>query len=117
MNKVMIDGIEYVEKSAQTEGMPYVIARCKDAGVHAGYLESDTEEGVVLKNSRRIYYWAGAASLSEIAVYGCKESSHDKCKFACEVERLKLRTSDVCEIIHCTDAGQKMIEGIDAWRA
>ena len=48
----------------------YVIARCSAAGVHAGIVESTDAHHTVLRDARRIWYWTGAASLSEIAVYG-----------------------------------------------
>src|SRR5512133_3357102 len=54
----------------------YVIVRCRDAGVHAGeFIAHPAARTVVLKNSRRLWYWSGAASLSELAVYGAKNVS------------------------------------------
>ena len=95
--------------------LPYVICRCRDAGVHAGELVSDTPKGIVLANSRRLWYWTGAATLSELAVYGSKNPSG--CKFPPEVTEIKLRASDVCEIIYCQPAGEKMIRECQVWRA
>ena len=48
----------------------YVIVRTYSAGVHAGTLVSQKGKEVVLMNTRRIWYWKGAASLSEMAVSG-----------------------------------------------
>jgi hypothetical protein len=94
--------------------LPYVIARCNGAGVHAGEMVSSDGKGrVVLRNSRRIWYWDGAASLSEIAVYGA--SKPGKCRFAAKVE--KTEVLDCKEIIYCQQAGRKMIEEQPEWRA
>jgi hypothetical protein len=35
----------------------YVIVRCRDAGVHAGILESHEGRECVINNSRRLWYW------------------------------------------------------------
>ncbi len=99
----------------KTKPLPYVICRCRDAGVHAGELAEDTAKGVVLLNARRIWYWTGAATLSELAVYG--SSNPTGCKFPPKVERIKLRASDVAEIIQCQPAGEKMIREQPEWRA
>jgi hypothetical protein len=95
----------------------YVIARCRDAGVHAGYIVSTDEHHTVLRDSRRIHYWSGAASLSEIAVYGLNPDKCSTSRIAAVVPSLRLRDSDVCEIIVCTDAGRQSVEGMPAWRA
>lgn len=51
-----------------------VLIRSYASGVHFGTLESEdfTQAGKVvrLSNSRRIHYWEGAASLSQVAVDG-----------------------------------------------
>ena len=89
----------------------YVIVRCKDAGVHAGEYVKHTGREVVLKNSRRIWYWKGAASLSEIAVHGC--SCPKECKIALAVPSITL--TEACEIIECLPAGEKFLREVIAW--
>jgi len=53
-----------------------VLIRSFGSGVHFGTLENEnfTAAGnvVTLSNSRRIHYWEGAASLSQIATDGIK---------------------------------------------
>jgi hypothetical protein len=53
-----------------------VLIRSYASGVHFGMLENEefTLSGkvVVLSNSRRIHYWEGAASLSQMAIDGIK---------------------------------------------
>lgn len=56
--------------------MEKVLIRSYASGVHFGELLSEqfTPAGkvVVLANSRRIHYWEGAASLSQVAINGIK---------------------------------------------
>lgn len=91
----------------------YVIVRCHDAGVHAGYLVNHKGREVELKNSRRIWYWKGAASLSELALRGAREPH--ACKFSVSLERVLLL--EACEILFCSKEAQKMIESCPEWRA
>lgn len=91
----------------------YVIVRCRDAGVHSGEYVRHSEREVVLTTARRIWYWKGAASLSEIAVHGCKYPN--ECKIALAVPRITLPES--CEIIECMPEGEKFLREVIAWKA
>ena len=91
----------------------FVIVRCRDAGVHSGVLVSNKGRTVKLKDSIRIWYWSGAASLSELAVYGPKNPN--SCKFGIPVSEITLL--DACEIIVCAPAGAKAIKDVPSWRA
>lgn len=90
----------------------YVIVRTYSAGVFAGELESRNNREVVLTNARRIWYWAGAASLSQLAMEGT--SKPDQCKFPVAVDRVELL--EAIEILDVTDAARKSIEGVKTWR-
>src|SRR5579872_6046415 len=64
----------------------YVICRTYAMGVFAGILDSESTETVkILRCARRIWYWAGAASLSQLATEGT--SKPEACKFPAEVAR------------------------------
>lgn len=93
--------------------MKYVICRTYSAGVFAGYLESRIGQEVVMVKARRIWYWSGAASLSQLAMEGTKEPLG--CKFPCEVDRVELLQA--IEILDVTDAAQKSIAEVPVWRA
>lgn len=115
---VQIDGVTYrpTTSTPERDGMPYVICRCTKAGVHAGYLESRNVEGyLTLRDARRVWYWSGAASLSELAVSGAKNVKDSK--IAVPVDRQELLTSDVCEIIHTQAKGAAMLQGAPEWMA
>lgn len=95
----------------KTEGMEYKIVRTYSAGVFAGYIESREGKEVVMRNVRRIWYWDGACSLSELAVNGtCKP---DECKFAIPVDRILL--TEAIEILDVTEKAKESIEGVKEW--
>lgn len=102
------------KKATKTKVRPYVIVRGRMAGVHAGELISQKGTSVVLANARRIWKWSGAASLSELAVYGAKNTS--ECRFGCLIDRQEI-LGDVCEIIYCKISGEEMIRNQPEWRA
>ena len=90
----------------------YVIVRTYSAGVFAGELESRNNQEVVLLNARRLWYWAGAASLSQLAMDGT--SKPNDCKFPCEVNRVELL--QVIEILDVTEAARKSIKEVPIWK-
>jgi len=91
----------------------YVIVRTYSAGVHAGELVSEKGKRVVLKNSRRLWYWDGAATLSQLAMEGV--SKPENCKFPTEVATITL--TEAIEIIPCTKEAQKSIKSVKIWKA
>jgi hypothetical protein len=90
----------------------YCIVRTYSAGVFAGTVKSRKGKEVVLKNARRIWYWKGAASLSQLATDGTSEPS--SCKFPCPVAEVLL--TEVIEIIPITLAAKKSIEMVPEWK-
>jgi len=95
------------------EIMKYVIARTENAGVFAGWLESRNGQEVVLQSARRLWYWQGAASLSQLAMEGT--SCPENCKFPIAVNRVELLT--VIEILDCTPMAQTSILAVPIWKA
>lgn len=89
----------------------YVIVRTYSAGVFAGELVRRDGKEVELRNARRIWYWAGAASLSELAQRGTSKPS--ECKFPAPVDRVIL--TDAIEILSVTDIARKSIEEVTVW--
>ena len=115
---IVVDGIKYVPESNikladKLDGLDYVILRTESAGVFAGYLKSRKNKEAILLRSRRIWYWSGAASLSQLAVEGT--SSPDKCKFPCELEG-EHTLINVIEVIPVTSKGQKSIMEVSIWK-
>ena len=89
----------------------FVIARTYSAGVFAGNLVSRKGKEAVLSNARRLWYWDGAASLSQLAVDGT--SKPENCKFPVAVSRVEL--TEVIEILDVTAKARKSIEGVPVW--
>ena len=108
-NKITIDDVEYVRADSapslakDVDGLRYVLIRSRDAGCHAGYLKEDNETCVVLLNSRRLWYWSGACSLSQLAMDG----SEGECKFAMTLPELKIVNH--CEIIYASEKARRSI--------
>lgn len=114
MKKIEINGEIYIKKPelqvmAECE---YVIIRACNAGVFAGYLESRNGPEVVMRNARRLWYWDGAASLSQLAMEGtCRP---ENCKFPCEVDRVELL--EVIEILNVTEKAKESIKKVPIWQ-
>ena len=110
MNEITINGEVYIKKEINKER--YVLVRTYSAGVFAGYLESKNGEEVILRNARRIWYWSGAASLSQLSVDGV--SDPDNCKFPCEVDRVELLKA--IEILDVTEKAKNSIDEVPVWK-
>lgn len=94
-------------------GLPYVIVRTYSAGVFAGYLAHKEGKEVTLKNARRIWYWAGAASLSQLAQSGT--SRPGDCKFPEPVNSVTL--TEAIEILDVTPESKRIIEEeVPVWK-
>lgn len=91
--------------------MKKVMVRTYSAGVFTGELDSRDGKEVVLRNARRMWYWDGAASLSQLAQEGT--SQPDNCKFPCPVDRVLL--TEAIEIIDMTDAAWDSIAKVPVW--
>lgn len=109
MNDIIeINGEKYSKISASN----YAIIRCKNAGVHAGHVDSRKDGVLVLRDSRRLWRWWSNFSLSELAQTGVKKGKESECKFACVLPMLVLTDVDVCEVIPCTKEAKLSIESI-----
>ena len=89
-----------------------VIIRADRAGVFYGTLANKEGNEVQLKDCRRLWYWDGAASISEIAVSGVTRPK--VCKFSVVVPSITIL--GVIEIIPCSDQAVKNIEAVPVWK-
>ena len=62
---------------------------------------------------RRIWYWEGAATLSQMAMEGVKKP--EACRFTVTVPEMTVL--GVIELIPCTDEDVQSILGVAEWRA
>lgn len=121
---VKINGVDYVpaksvinKAASDINGMPYMCVRTRSAGVFVGCLKSkkETVAGVetVLINARRLWYWSGAASLSQLVVDGVSNPS--ECKFPCSVDEVTLPES--IEILPVSEKAKISIDSVKIWKA
>ena len=89
-----------------------VIVRADRAGVFFGTLAEKEGNEVKLTNCRRLWYWSGAASLSELAVNGVTRP-HD-CKFSVPVKSIIVE--GVIEIIPCEQKAIESINAVKEWK-
>ena len=105
--EIEINGKVYVLKSTiksektlakNLQGKPYVIVRTYSAGVFAGYIDKRNVKEATILQARRLWYWEGAASLSQLAIDGVLFP--DKCKFPEEVSSISV--TEVIEVLDVT---------------
>ena len=90
----------------------YVIIRGDRSGVFAGKLISKAGAEVVLADCRRLWYWAGAASISQLAVDG--PARPGECKFTVTIPHICI--TDVIEIIPCSEKAEASIKAVPEWK-
>lgn len=89
-----------------------VIVRGDRSGIFFGTLAAKNGREVKLEKCRRLWYWDGAASISQIAQEGVKRP--ENCKFTVIVDEIIIM--DAIEIILCTDTAIKNIEDVSVWK-
>ena len=118
INEIEVNGVQYVKKGADSpsklsvEGLPYVVIRSRDAGCHAGFLKSEDGNNITLLNSRRLWYWSGASTLSQLAEEGVKNP--DECKMPQEVSCITIYGA--CEKILATENCFESLKGVKVWK-
>ena len=117
---MIIDGVEYIKKTDALKEMyedeelgEYVMVRTYGAGVFCGFLTEKNGDEVILLKARRIFYWSGAATLSELSQSGTSDPNN--CKFPEEVEKITLLK--VIEIISMTKKAKDSISEVKVWKA
>ena len=118
INEIEVNGVKYVPKDSVTATPEVdknaVIVRCKSAGVFFGAIKTPLDNGtIVLTNARRLWYWNGAASISQLAVSGT--SAPTTCKFPVAVPEITLL--EVIEVIPCTAVAIASINSVPVWKA
>lgn len=88
------------------------IVRANGAGVFFGEIKEKDGNRVVMTNARRLWYWEGAASLSQLAQTGT--ASPDRCKFPVAVDEIEI--FNVIEILSVTEKAAKTIDSVKIWK-
>ena len=90
----------------------FYIVRADRAGVFFGHIKERVGSEVTMTNVRRLWYWSGACSLSQLAVDGVKNPG--ECKFTVIVPEMTIL--GVIEIIRSNEAAVKSIEAVKPWK-
>ena len=116
LKELEINGIIYVPKGSEAKAAkgeyPIYMVRTYSAGVFYGELKSREGQEAVLLNARRVWYWDGAASLSQLAQSGT--SSPETCKFPEPVSEVIL--TEVIELIPVTEMALETLQKVAVWR-
>lgn len=91
---------------------PYKIVRTYSAGVFLAIVESRNGKEAVLRDARRLWYWDGAASLSQLAMEGTV--APEICKFPISVDRIEVM--EVIEILDVTPKAKASIDEVAIWK-
>ena len=89
------------------------IVRGENSGVFYGEIKARLNQEVIMANVRRICYWKGAASISQLSAEGVKNP--DECTISMPVKELVLL--DAIEIIPCTTVAKTCLDGVKEWKA
>lgn len=115
---LMVDDVLYVraDRSA-TNKEGYSVVRTSTAGVHIGFVEEfgtkyHHHQYAKLTSARRLHYWEGACSLSQVAMDGVNES---KSRISVAVPVIEL--TDVIEVIPCSDKAARFFQTAKEWKS
>ena len=89
-----------------------VIIRGDRSGVEFGTLVAHDGQEVTLCNARRIWYWDGAASLSQLAKDGTLKPNN--CKFTVTVDSITILHA--IELNPCTQTAITTIQEVNEWK-
>ncbi len=89
------------------------IVRADRAGVFFGEIKDRCGSEITMANVRRLWYWEGACSLSQLAVDGTKAPK--SCKFTITVPEMTIL--GVIEIIPCSEVACESINSVETWKS
>jgi hypothetical protein len=88
------------------------IVRTYSAGVFYGEILRRKGQEVEMKNARRLWYWDGAATLSQLATEGTTKP--ENCKFSVSVPETLL--TEAIEILTAEKAAVASIDAVAEWK-
>lgn len=90
----------------------FYIVRGDRSGVFFGNIKERNGREVTMTNVRRLWYWDGAASISQLAKEGTVRPSN--CKFTVTVDEVLVL--DAIEIDKCSEKAIKSIKEVAEWK-
>lgn len=118
---MMIDDQLYVRADCQKQaekfnGLERCVIRSYGAGVFVGYVKEKKSElngvNITLLKSKRIHYWDGACSLTQLAMEGVKNP--ENCRITDAIDSQFI--ADVIEIIPMTEMASKNLDEVKIWK-
>ena len=91
----------------------FSLVRMDRAGVFFGHIEEVDDKHIVMTNVRKIYYWAKAACVEQLAVDG--EGDTRNAKYTIRVDRLMMMDKAI-QIFECTDKATKSLNEVPEWK-
>jgi len=98
--------------ATKSKKQKHVIVRTYSAGVFAGVLKSLKGKIGVITEARRLWYWDGAASLSQLSIDGV--SKPKSCKFPAAVPEVIL--TEVIEVLPLSEKAKASIDAVPVWK-
>ena len=93
----------------------FYIVRTYSAGVWFGNMQRIDGTIAIITNARRLWYWSGAASLSQLATEGTKSPSN--CKFTVTItDEEGVYLPQVIEVLPCTKEAVENIKAVKEWK-
>lgn len=93
----------------------FSIIRTHSAGVWIGQIKTLNGSIAVITNARRLWYWSGAASLSQLAIEGTKRPND--CKFTMTItDEDGVYLPQVIEVLPCTKEAVDNINSVKIWK-
>lgn len=91
-----------------------VIVRCNRAGVFYGQLDEydSANREATLCDVRRVWYWNGAASISQLAMEGVKDKRGSKLTLVVP----EMTVMEVIEITPCTEVAIANLDSVAVWK-
>lgn len=109
--KELFDALKTRLEERENAESQYSIIRSDRAGAFFAIIKSLAGSNtVVLDHCRRLYYWKGACSLSQMAIDGTDDPG---CQFS--VETFNHTIMGVIEIIQCTKKAENKIKSVKDW--
>jgi len=110
----MLDKFFIKETKCKDDNNKYFVVRSNRAGVFYGQITGITETGsrCEMKNARRIFYWDGAASLSQLSLHGVSKPTN--CKFPELVPYIIL--FDVIEVLNLSEKARASLDSVEDWK-
>ncbi len=90
----------------------FYIVRGDRSGVFFGNIKERNGKEVTMENVRRLWYWDGANSISQLAQLGTEKPNN--CKFSITVDEILVL--DAIEIDLCSKVSAESIKAVNIWK-